>query len=1063
MSIHLVRNYQRRLSEIHQVGGKNEGAVRRAFSNLLYDVCQTKNLILVEEISIKNPEGKTIRPDGIVKGVNRLDWGYWEAKDEVDDIEEEIKKKFAAGYPNDNIIFEDTQQAILYQNGKRVATANMQDEGVDLYALLQQFVSFERPEYTEFRQALEDFKTDIPPIIKELRNLMDEEAKNNADFVKAKNKFLKICQDSINPDITDIDVREMLVQHILTEDIFTTIFDEADFHKSNNIAFELENVLKTFFRKEIKRNFYTKIRNYYQVIKTVAARIDDVREKQTFLKVIYEDFYKAYNPKGADRLGIVYTPNEIVRFMIESTDHLLYEHFGKELLSEGVEILDPATGTGTFITDLIDYFPSSKKEQIRHKYQNEIHANEVSILPYYIANLNIEYAYQQKTGEYKEFENLVFVDTLDNMGFGFAGKQTGLFTSLSAENLERIQRQNKRKISVIIGNPPYNANQQNENDNNKNREYPALDKRIKDTYIKESTAQKTKLYDMYTRFLRWATDRLDTNGVLAFVSNSSFINSRTFDGFRKTVAKEFNEIWIIDLKGNARTAGEQRKKEGGNVFSDQIRVGVAIYFFIRNENRQGCKIYYNAIEDYAKAERKKSYLSENKIEKLEFQLIQPSEKNNWIDLADNDFEELMAVCSKEAKAGKDEKAIFKLFSLGVVTARDEWVYDLNEIDLEKKVNFLIDAYNKDVDKLKGKSKDEIRNQVDYSIKWSRAVKNDLSKGKKYEYDKSNIVASLYRPFCKRIVYFAKELNEMQYQMPQIFSNENKIIGFSQGGRLDFSSFVSDVVVNDAMYSADYAQTLPLYRYTKEGKRIDNITQWALKEFRSHYSVGSQHHASVDSHRRSYQNIETEPHDGVAVRENDSVDSHRRVNKNKTHDGASVRELEREDIFHYVYGVLHNPAYRKKYELNLKREFPRIPFYEDFWFWSEKGKELMALHLDYEKVEKYDLQREENVLKSSSLNKAKLKADKEKGEIILDEQTTLKNIPASAWEYKLGNRSALEWILDQYKEKKPKDDTIREKFNTYKFEDYKEEVIELLQRVCTVSVKTMEIVKEMESR
>lgn len=578
MSVHLVRNYQRKLSELHQVGAKNEMAVRRAFSNLLYDMCQTKNLVLVEEISIKNERGETIRPDGIIKGVNRLDWGYWEAKDEKDDIEDEIKSKFAKGYPNDNIIFEDTQQAILYQNGKRVATANMQDEGLDLYSLLQQFVSFERPEYTLFRQALEDFKDDIPPIIKELRQLMEQEAKENKEFVKAKTKFLKICQDSINPDITPTDIREMLVQHILTQDIFNTIFDEIDFHKSNNIAAELENVLKTFFTQNIKRNFYPKIRNYYQVIKTVAARIDDVREKQTFLKVIYEDFYKAYNPKGADRLGIVYTPNEIVRFMIESTDYLLYEHFGKELLSEGVEILDPATGTGTFITDLIDYFPEQKKEQIKKKYANEIHANEVSILPYYIANLNIEYAYQQKTGEYKEFENLVFVDTLDNMGFGFTGKQNELFTSLSAENLERIQRQNKRKISVIIGNPPYNANQQNENDNNKNREYPAIDKRIKDTYIKESTAQKTKQYDMYKRFIRWASDRLGESGILAFVVNRSFIDKKQDDGFRKSIQKEFDYCYITDLGGDLRSQGTDALD---NVFG--IMVGVAVIFLVRKK------------------------------------------------------------------------------------------------------------------------------------------------------------------------------------------------------------------------------------------------------------------------------------------------------------------------------------------------------------------------------------------------------------------------------------------------------------------------------------------------
>jgi predicted helicase len=582
MSIQLIKNYQRELAKVKDLGAMNEMALKRPFANLLQAYCQKKNLTLVEEISIKNDEGKTIRPDGIAKGINRLDWGYWESKDEADDIEEEVKKKFAKGYPQDNIIFEDTQNAILYQAGKRVATANMQDDGKDLDTLLSKFISFERPEYRAFRDAIEAFKDDVPAIIKALRNLMDTEAKKNPQFTKARDTFLKICQDSINPDITKEDVREMIVQHILTEDIFTTIFDEADFHRSNNIASELEKVILTFFKKDTKKNFFDKVRNYYRAIQAVASKIDDVREKQTFLKVIYEDFYKAYNPKGADKLGIVYTPNEIVRFMIESTDHLLYEHFGKELLSKGVEILDPATGTGTFITDLIDYFPSSKAAQIKYKYEHEISANEVSILPYYIANLNIEFAYQQKMGEYKEFENLVFVDTLDNMGFGYAGKQQGLFTSISAENLDRIKKQNAKKISVIIGNPPYNANQQNENDNNKNREYPAIDKRIKDTYIKASTAQKTKVYDMYSRFFRWAMDRLGDEGIIAFITNRSFIDSRTFDGFRKTIQEEFDYIYIVDTQSDVR-ANPKIAGTTHNVFG--IQTGVAVMFLVKVKNK----------------------------------------------------------------------------------------------------------------------------------------------------------------------------------------------------------------------------------------------------------------------------------------------------------------------------------------------------------------------------------------------------------------------------------------------------------------------------------------------
>ncbi|MCC5944148.1 MAG: N-6 DNA methylase [Bernardetiaceae bacterium] len=685
MSIQLVKTYQREIAQVKDLGATNEMALKRPFANLLYAYCQKKNLTLVEEISMKSALGNTIRPDGTVKGINRLDWGYWEAKDEADELEDEVKKKFAKGYPKDNIIFEDTETAVLYQNGIPVYTAKMQDKPEILDKLLTMFISFERPEYRAFREAIESFKDDVPSIIKALRKLMDEEAKKNQQFVIARNNFLQICQDAINPDITKADIREMIVQHILTEDIFTTIFEEADFHRYNNIATELETVIATFFNKEVKKNFFNKVRGYYQVIKTVASKIDDTREKQTFLKVIYEDFYKAYNPKGADKLGIVYTPNEIVRFMIESTDYLLYEHFGKELLSKDVEILDPATGTGTFITDLIDYFPSSKKEQIKYKYENEIHANEVSILPYYIANLNIEFAYQQKMGTYKSFENIVFVDTLDNMGFNYEGKQGDMFTSISTENLDRIKKQNRKKISVIIGNPPYNANQQNENDNNKNREYPEIDKRIKETYIKESTAQKSKVYDMYSRFFRWAMDRIDKNGVIAFITNRSFIESRTFDGFRKCVKQDFDHIYIIDTQSDVR-ANPKIAGTTHNVFG--IQTGVAIMFLVKNSTQQSkCRIDYFTLTDEMKKEDKLDWLRSAKIQNIPFKLVTPDKNHNWLNLTDNDFEELIPVIDK-----KEKNTIFEFSSLGVNTARDEWVYGFDKKDLQNKAKFFIDFF-----------------------------------------------------------------------------------------------------------------------------------------------------------------------------------------------------------------------------------------------------------------------------------------------------------------------------------------------------------------------------------
>ena len=436
---------------------------------------------------------------------------------------------------------------------------------------LKRFFTFERPEIEGFRAAVEQFKSDLPAVLKALREMIEHEHVGNIKFSVAETKFLAHAQEAINPSLTEADVREMLIQHILTEEIFARVFADSDFHRHNNVAKELYALEGEFFTGNLKKKTLKGLEPYYAAINTAAAQITSHGEKQTFLKVIYENFYKVYNVKAADRLGVVYTPNEIVRFMIDGADWLCETHFGKNLIDRDVEILDPATGTGTFICELLEHFRGLPKK-LEHKYKHELHANEVAILPYYVANLNIEATYAAITGQYEEFPSLCFVDTLDNVGLHTAqrGTTADIFGSVSEENVARIKRQNSKKISVVIGNPPYNANQLNENDNNKNREYLDIDKRIKDTYIAESTAQKTKLYDMYARFFRWASDRVSENGIIAFVTNNSFVDSRTFDGFRKVLTNEFSEVWVVDLKGNARTSGERRRKEGGNIFDDQI-------------------------------------------------------------------------------------------------------------------------------------------------------------------------------------------------------------------------------------------------------------------------------------------------------------------------------------------------------------------------------------------------------------------------------------------------------------------------------------------------------------
>lgn len=1007
MSLFLVKEYLNQVEKIIHFGGsKNESSIRNAFYVLLNHYAKQKDLMLIPELSIKAPSGKTVIPDGTLKDSLRQDWGYWESKDESDNIDEEISKKFAKGYPKDNIIFEDSNTAVLFQNGNEVSRISMKEpEALD--KILTQFINFERAEVTNFRKAIELFKQDVPKVTESLRLMMlDQES--NSKFINARENFLEICQKSINPEIVIDDVNEMMLQHILTADIFNRIFDEPYFHRENNIAKELERVLDTFFVGSIRKQALSGIQHYFEAINAAAAGIADHHEKQKFLKIVYETFYKSYNPKAADRLGVVYTPNEIVKCMIEGTDYLLYKHFGKGLEDKGVEILDPATGTGTYICEIIDYI---SKDKLPYKYENEIHANEVAILPYYIANLNIEYTYKQKVGKYKEFSNLCFVDTLDNLGFdfkarGYEGTQDTMF-GFSAENVDRIVRQNERKISVVIGNPPYNANQQNENDNNKNRAYYSnyskktggVDGRIKETFIKYSTAQKTKVYDMYSRFFRWAMDRLNNQGIVAFITNRSFIDSRTFDGFRKCVQDDFDYVYIIDTKSDVR-ANPKIAGTTHNVFG--IQTGVAIMFLVKKSEVQekNCEIRYITLDDNWRKEEKLQWFNQHKLSDIPFEHIQPDKNNNWINQADNDWEEMIPICSKL----KTENVLFSLSTLGVSTNRDEWVYDDDGIFLKNKIQYFVDKYNSYFS-----STPEI---LSSDIKWSESLKSIFKRKKVLEYNHKLIISSNYRPFINKKYYASSMLSDRLTQnhidiFGKEFNKQNILIGFLAGERLEFCIYATKILPNLATFSLDPARWVSFNIYDSQGNKYSNITDWALEQFQTNFSDNT---------------------------------------------------ITKEDIFHYVYGVLHNPEYRKKYELNLKREFPRIPFYYNFCKWSAWGKDLMDLHINFEEVEQYPLVKTD--IDTIEKPKCKLKADKTAGTITLDENTVLSGVPAIAWEYKLGNRSALEWILDQYKEKKPKDPTIAEKFNTYRFADYKDKVIDLLMRVCSVSVRTMEIVGEM---
>ncbi len=1000
MSIEAIERYHRKIETVVRYGGsRNESTLRSAFMGLLETYCANTSLQLIPELEYRTIRG-TVRPDGTLKDALRMDWGYWESKDQYDSLDEEIAKKLEKGYPTTNILFEDGQTAVLIQNAIEVQRACL-DDALALHALLTTFVTYEPAPVQSFREAIDRFRQDLPELLESLRALIAEQAESNASFRQARADFLELCKESINPHVVMDDVREMIIQHVLTEDIFLTVFSDVQFLRENSVARELQRVIDTFFVGDVRRNITRRMDAFSQVIKAAAAGIADHHEKQRFLKVLYENFYKAYSPEKADRLGIVYTPEEIVRFMIASADHLVHKHFGRFLQDADVEILDPATGTGTFITELIEYLPTHALPQ---KYAEEIHCNEVAILPYYVASLNIEYTYAQKMGQYVEFPNICFVDTLDNMGFLYPNKQLAMF-GISAENLQRIRRQNERKISVIIGNPPYNANQLNENDNNKNREYPEVDKRIKATYVKESTAQKTKLYDMYTRFIRWASDRLADNGVLVFVSNNSFLEARSYDGFRKVLETEFNAIYVLDMKGNARTSGERRRREGGNVFNDQIRVGVAIYFLVRKKGARGCQIHYAAVGDYARSAEKLAYLREHRFEQVPFRHIQPDAGHNWLNQSENAWDELLPVAVRSLRVTDQESRLFYLGSPGIVTARDEWVVNLDSKVLGQTSQHMVATYA---------ARPTDAEVYDTAVKWSRNLKARARRGDTEAYDAGKIRRYSYRPFNLHFCYDSDLFLDEKGASDETFAARNQAIAYTAPGSSKAFHCLASAHPVDFHLAGD-TQYVARHRYDRDGVRYDNITDWALAQFQERY--GNELTACGDTSAR------------------------------------------KDAIFAYVYAVLHDPIYRERYALNLKREFPRIPLYPGFAQWVAWGQRLLDLHLRYESVEPCEVERID-LAAGGATPKPRLKGDASTGTIEIDSVTTLRGVPRAAWDYRLGNRAALEWVLEYHKERKPRDPTIRERFDTYRLADYKEQVIDLLRRVVTVSVETAQIVQAM---
>lgn len=1083
MSVNAIEKYYNEIKEAELNGMNNEQNIREYFYELLKNYTNSQNLKIereTKEFVFENGQKKNIFLDGRIKKENMV-IGWVENKDAKDDLNKEIKNKKEKQYPLLNTIFENSKELVLFQDGKEVIRVNM-SKSEELDKVLIKFVSFRPEEYKKFQDAFNNLKRILPDLAKDLREFFKEEKKINKKFKENLKEFTKKCQLSINNNITEELAIEMIIQHMLTRDIFVIFFQNANFHMNNIISKSISNILTHINQKSFE--ITEKIKSYTDCLSSYTKTITK-DDKQDILKTFYSDFYKALNSKKADVQGIEYTPIQIVKFMVDASEQLLYKHFNKKLSSRDVNILDPCSGTGIFMAEIINRI---NLKDLEYKYKNELFSNEIDIMPYYISNLNIENAYFERTNSYEIFENICFLDTLE---FQTKLGNNALFgmEEFSEGNVKRAVRQYEKKINLIIGNPPYNANQKSENDNNKNKVYIDLDKRIKDTYVNLSSAQKTKQYDMYKRFIRWASDRIksEDDGIIAFITNNAYLDSRQDDGFRKSVQKEFDYIYIIDLKGNAR---KRNKSEGGNVFN--IQTGVAIMFLIKkgNSNKQkshceGLKkpeaiqkqkshfevnqeviartkseaiqkvdchasvearndseensarndeilyqkkanIKYYNIGDFLSGDKKLMSLQQD-ISFFDFEDIIPDNKGQWLNQTNNDFYEHTALIDKNVKNQKvgkaiEQKAIFKLFSLGVLTARDDWAYDFDKEQLEKKIKHFLKVYDRERKKWADKKLNDanFNDNLDYSIKWVGDTKDYMVKNKEIKFNKNAIRKCLYRPFVKNYVYFDYPIMQRPYQNKKIFEKENLeniCLTFTTPENYRFSNLVT---IGLADYHVMLYGTVnaPLYVYENGEKKL-NITDYAIKEFQKKYK-----------------------------------------------DKATA-----ENIFAYCHAVLSSPKYQKEYEENLKIDYPRIPLYKNFDRFVELGKRLIKLQTEFEN---FDCRNEEIQLKIEKDFKympedfSMIKLNKEKGIIIFDGKNRIENIPKKAFDYKIGTRSALDWIIDYYKPKKlnPQKELhhktlIENGLNSYDYKNIREYLFELIPKVIEISVETVDIFKELE--
>ena len=918
----------------------------------------------------------------------------------------------------------------------------------------------------------EDWSKDIATVAERYINLI-EQLLEDPERQDAFQEFVNALRATLNPAVDNESAVEMLAQHILTAPLFDAMFPDHSFSKQNPVSRAMNTILEMLTDHSMIENERRDLDSFYRAMVERIEAVHTLAGKQEIMRTLYDRFFSQAFPRMSERLGIVFTPVEVVDFIIRSANDAMRTAFGQGLGDPGVAIIEPFAGTGTFVARLLQ-LGVIPPEALERKYKNEIFANEFVLLSYYIASINIEQVYHQVRAEqgvdegYVEFPGMTLTDTFQlHEGDGTITED---FEGLAANN-ERAKAEKDSAITVIVMNPPYSSGQNNANDNNQNLAYPRLDERIATTYADQSSGtNKNSLYDSYFRALRWASDRIGESGVIAFVSNSSFVDGNSADGVRLSLQEEFSQIFIYDLKGNARTSGERRRREGGNVFEEGSRTGVAITVLVKDPSHSGiAEVFYAEAEDYATRQEKLDQITAyGSIEGISgadaFRSITPNQHGDWISSRDERFVTFQEIGNKSLKGKEATPAIFRQYSSGLKTNRDAWCYNFSREAVASNMRRMIDNYNAAVEA--GTTAEAI-NTDSTQINWNRQLIRDLVSRKHHEFNADSIRSGIYRPFCAQSVYFAREMNDMIYQLPQILptaAHSNLTITVEDDSRKELTSLMTDLLPD--LHTMGTTQTFSLYTWEPlsptSGSEPDLFADLATTSESS--SDGAATASSLDFSRPIGDQIPV------------ILDGYRRVDNVTDATLASYREhygdagITKEDIFFYVYALLHHPEYRERYEDDLKKMLPHIPRAAGFHTYASVGRELADLHVNYERVEPYPSVQEEASLHAPAdpwelyrIGERKMRfpklgrRDKDFTRLEYNDYVTLTGIPAEAQGYSISGRSPLEWIIDRYHVKTDKASGIVNDPNDFLREQGRPDaVVDLIKRLVTVSMRTQEL-------